>query len=136
MTILANWLEIVAILVHYQPCYEKSHIMKPSDPPLGSLRVTILLVSPVQMLVHCVVVKYSRPPDIKSSSNVSLPFAWIKGPATDPSFSRVHIFFLLDTSTLRISFFLDEKDASQETKLVHKSSFSFGPPGLRSIVQL
>jgi len=30
----------------------------------------------------------------------------------------------------------DEKDTSQETKLVHKSSFSFGPPGLRSIVQL
>jgi hypothetical protein len=27
-------------------------------------------------------VKYSRPPDLKSSSNVSLPFAWITGPAT------------------------------------------------------
>jgi hypothetical protein len=39
----------------------------------------------VRTLVHCVV-KYSRPPDLKSSSNVSLPFAWITGPATDPSF--------------------------------------------------
>ena len=29
--------------------------------------------------------KHSRPPDLKSSSNVSLPFAWITGPATDPS---------------------------------------------------
>jgi hypothetical protein len=38
----------------------------------------------VRTLVHCVV-KYSRPPDLKSSSNVSLPFAWITGPATDPS---------------------------------------------------
>ena len=36
------------------------------------------------MLVHCAV-KYGRPPDLKSSSNVSLQFAWIKGPATDPS---------------------------------------------------
>jgi hypothetical protein len=42
------------------------------------------LASSVRMLVHCVV-KYSRPPDLKSSSNVSLPFAWITGPATDPS---------------------------------------------------
>jgi hypothetical protein len=33
----------------------------------------------VRMLVHCVV-KPSRPPDLKSSSNISLPFAWITGP--------------------------------------------------------
>ena len=46
--------------------------------------VTILSASSVWTLVHCVV-KYSRPPDLKSSSNVSLPFAWITGPATDPS---------------------------------------------------
>ena len=45
----------------------------------GSPRVTILLASPVRMLVHCVV-KPSRPPDLKSSSNISLPFAWITGP--------------------------------------------------------
>ena len=86
-------------------------------------------------LVHCVL-KHSRPPNLKPSSNLSLPFSWIRAPKTDPNFSRVHILLLLNTSTLRISpFFLDEKDTSQETKLVHKSSFSFGPPGLRSMVQ-
>ena len=39
----------------------------------------------MRTLVHCIV-KHSRPPDLKSSSNVSLPFAWITGLATDPSF--------------------------------------------------
>ena len=52
--------------------------------PPGSPNVTILSTSSVRMLVHYVV-KYSRPPDIKSSSNVSLPFAWITSPETDPS---------------------------------------------------
>ena len=42
-------------------------------------RVTVLSASPVRMLVHFVV-KHSRPLDLKSSSNVSLPFAWIKDP--------------------------------------------------------
>ena len=55
-----------------------------TQPPPGSPRLTILSASSVRTLVHCVV-KYSRPPDLKSSSNVSLPFAWITGPATDPS---------------------------------------------------
>ena len=41
--------------------------------------MTILSTSSVRMLIDYVV-KYSRPPDIKSSSNVSLPFAWITGP--------------------------------------------------------
>ena len=50
-----------------------------TQPPPGSPRVTILSASPVRTLVHCVV-KHSRPPDLKSSSNVSLPFAWITGP--------------------------------------------------------
>ena len=76
--------------------------MKPSDPllvadvtlscvmyPAGKVDVSqhlaILSASPVQMLVYCVV-KHSSPPDLKSSSNVSLPFAWFTGPATDPSF--------------------------------------------------
>ena len=53
-------------------------------PPPGSPSVTILSASSVWMLVHCVV-KYSRLPDLKSSSNVSLPFVWITGPTTDPS---------------------------------------------------
>ena len=47
--------------------------------PPGSPGVTILSASSVRTLKH------SRPPDLKSSSNVSLPFAWITGPATDPS---------------------------------------------------
>ena len=34
LTILANWLEIVTILVHYQPSYNTSHTIKPSDPQL------------------------------------------------------------------------------------------------------
>ena len=34
LTILANWLEIVTILVHYQPSYNTSHTMKLSDPLL------------------------------------------------------------------------------------------------------
>ena len=33
-TIMANWLKIVVILVHYQPSYNTSHTMKPSDPLL------------------------------------------------------------------------------------------------------
>ena len=48
-------------------------------PSPGSPRVTILSARPVRTLVHCVV-KHSRPPDLKSSSNISLPFAWITGP--------------------------------------------------------
>ena len=55
-------------------------------------------------LVHCVL-KHSRPPNLKPSSNLSLPFSWIRGPATDPNFSRVHILLLLNTYTLRISLF-------------------------------
>ena len=57
---------------------------------LATPNVTILSASSVQMLVHCVV-KYSRPPDLKSSSNVSLPFAWITGPVTDPSLDDIMI---------------------------------------------
>jgi hypothetical protein len=34
LTILANWLGIVTILVHYLPSYNTSHTMKPSDPLL------------------------------------------------------------------------------------------------------
>ena len=42
--------------------------------------VTILSASPVKTLVHCVM-KHSRPPDLKFSSIVSLPFAWITWPS-------------------------------------------------------
>ena len=31
---------------------------------------------------------HGRPPDLKSLSNVSFPFAWITGPATDPSWNQ------------------------------------------------
>ena len=41
----------------------------------------------MRTLVHCVV-KHSRPPDLKSASNVSLPFAWITGTAKDPSYTN------------------------------------------------
>ena len=85
------------------------YIMKPSDPmllanvtlrwrmyPVGKFDIfqhlAILVIlqsdhavgSPVRTLVHCVM-KYSRPPDLKLSSNVSQPFAWVTGPAMDPS---------------------------------------------------
>ena len=100
-------IEIVTILQHF------IHTMKPRDLllladvtlrcgmyPAGKVyisrhlaipgfpRVTILSAGPVRTLVHCVV-KHSRAPDLKSSSNVSLPFAWITGPATDPSFYQI-----------------------------------------------
>ena len=65
-------------------CRQSCHLLTPSH-PLGSPRVTTLSASSVRTLVHCVA-KHSRPPDLKSSSKVSLPFAWITGPATDPSF--------------------------------------------------
>ena len=57
--------------------------------------MTILSASSVQTLVHCVV-KYSRPPDLEPSSNVSLPFAWITGPATDPSLKFYYLRCLED----------------------------------------
>ena len=34
LTALASWLDIVAILIHYQPSYNTSHTMKLSDPLL------------------------------------------------------------------------------------------------------
>ena len=34
LTVLANWLEIVTVLIHYQTYYNTSHTMKPSDPLL------------------------------------------------------------------------------------------------------
>ena len=48
-------------------------------PSPGSPKETILSTSQVQTLVHCVA-KHSRPPDLKSTSNISLQFAWIIGP--------------------------------------------------------
>ena len=103
-------IEIVAILIHYQPSYNSLHTQwnpvihccspmslwaagyilqakltyLDTQPSPSSPRVTILSASSVRTMVHCVV-KHSRPPDLKSSSNVSLPSPWITGPATDPS---------------------------------------------------
>ena len=62
-------------------CYFAIVLSTPSHPWVPP-RVTIL--SAVRTLVHCVV-KHTRPSDLKSSSIVSLPFAWITGPTTDPS---------------------------------------------------
>ena len=89
--------------------------MKPSDPllladvtlrsgmyPAGKVAIFRHLATPrfpkcdhtVSKLNANSEVKYSRPPDLKSSSNVSLPFAWITGPATDPSFNLFTLMFL------------------------------------------
>ena len=58
---------------------------------LSSPRVTILSASSVRKLVHCET-QQSRPPDLKSPSKLSLPFAWITELATDlPSLSRQHM---------------------------------------------
>ena len=64
-----------------------------TQPPPGSPRLTILSASSVRTLVHCVV-KYSRPPDLKSSSNVSLPFAWITGPRKRTQLSGMLLYLL------------------------------------------
>ena len=56
-----------------------------------------MLASSVRMLVHCAV-KYSGPPDLKLSSNFSLPFAWITGHATHPSTSLVKM-MVVNTTT-------------------------------------
>ena len=57
-------------------CRQSWHLLTPSHPQVPP-------EWPVWMVVHCIV-KHSRPPDLKSSLNVSLPFAWITRPATDP----------------------------------------------------
>jgi len=75
--------------------------MEPTDPPLladSTLRCGMYPAGKVAISQHLAtsrftqcsasldcVVKYSRPPDPKSSSNVSLPFAWITGPKTEHS---------------------------------------------------
>ena len=48
--------------------------------------MTILSASSVRTLIHCET-QQSRPPDLKPSSKLRLPFAWITGPSTDPSLS-------------------------------------------------
>ena len=109
LTILAS-IEIVPHLGTHQPSYNSSHTMKVhyetrwptaarqcqfalrevscmqswhfltrSLPQVIQSDLTILLASSMQTLVHCVV-RHSRPPDLKSSSIISLPFAWITSP--------------------------------------------------------
>ena len=46
------------------------------------LQAKLLSASSVRKMIHCEV-KYSRPLDLKSSSIVNLPFAWIREPATE-----------------------------------------------------
>ena len=67
------------------------HLVIPGFP-----RVTILLACAVRMLVHCVL-KHCRPPDLKSFSNISLPFAWITGPhkRTQLSYECIQIFLIM-----------------------------------------
>ena len=62
--------------------------------------------------IEFILVKHSRPLDLKSSSNVNLPFAWTTGPATDPSFDTVHILDENDntnncTSTIHLKLFVN-----------------------------
>jgi hypothetical protein len=57
LTILANWLEIIPILVHYQPSYNKSHTIKLSDPLLladVSLRCGMYPAGKVDISQHLV----------------------------------------------------------------------------------
>ena len=72
----------------------------------GSPRVSMLTPSLVRTLVQRDT-QCSRTPVLKPSSNSSLPFAWITGPATDPSLwnqleTKVFESFLLYTSSMRI----------------------------------
>ena len=56
LTILANWLEIVTILAHYQPSYNTSHTMKHSDPLLAvayvALHCRMYLAGKVDLTQH------------------------------------------------------------------------------------
>ena len=65
-------------------------------------------VHAMRTLVHSVV-KHSKLPDLKSYSNVCLPFAWITGPATDPSLcaSLITDFLVLATHSNVISLNLE-----------------------------
>ena len=56
----------------------------------GSPRVSMLTPSLVRTLVQRDT-QCSRTPVLKPSSNSSLPFAWITGPATDPSCHPISI---------------------------------------------
>ena len=82
------WLNCLFVWSGVQVLLQSCIPMTPSQPQLpGSPSLTILSASSVQTL-HAgsmCIVKYSRPPDFKSFSNVSLPFACTTGPATDPS---------------------------------------------------
>ena len=118
LTVLAR-IEIVAILLYYQPSCNASQPMKPSYSllmadvtlccglyPSGKVdisrhlaitdspRVTILSASLVRTLVHCVV-KHSRSPDLKLSSNVSLPFACNRPQLIEFSILKMNIFHLI-----------------------------------------
>ena len=96
-------IEIVAILVQYQPsnqlptaacrchyalwdvsCRQSWHLLTPSHPRVP--REWPYCLCTVRMLDHCLA-KHCRPPDLKPSSKVRLPFAWITVPATDPNLS-------------------------------------------------
>ena len=75
----------------------------------GSPRVSMLTPSLVRTLVQRDT-QCSRTPVLKPSSNSSLPFAWITGPATDPSLQN-HPSIILLFSVIEIQWiFLSKKN--------------------------
>jgi hypothetical protein len=59
--------------------------------------------------------KHSRPPDLKSSSNVSLPFAWITGPRKRTQLFRIHILKLKKIFRRSLVFLLAKTVSSEMT---------------------
>ena len=99
LTVLAR----IKYTISHPTSYNTSHTQwKPSDPllladvtfrcrmyPAGKVEISWHLTTPGFPQSDHNASKprmHSRPPDLKSSSNVSLPLAWITGPATDPRY--------------------------------------------------
>ena len=82
-----------------------------TSPPLGFTSMTILLASLVGTLVSFVV-KYSRPPDLKSSSNVSSHLLGLQGPQQ------------LDTKLIHLRYFDDFMDSVTLVKRPKNAEFA------------
>ena len=123
MTFIDRWSDNIGLdrdrlpFWHYQPFHYNSHTMKSSDPllladgnlrcgmyPAGKVAISQYLVTPgfprcdqtvgkLSADAAFIEMKHSRPPDLKSSSNVSLPFAWITGPRKRTQLTQNSLFF-------------------------------------------